>query len=192
MQIISKKGSHWASLLAVFAVGLILMFGSSLDANDTFQSTCTATVLTALAITETQDLDWGNVYMGVAKAIDSATDDLGAGAGGSGLWAVAGSAGDNIQVALLLPEYLWSTTVKQRIDVFFQDTDASYCPTGVTNTDFSLGTYTAKNPYAIGSLTLTEATGNIGLGGTVIPSSTQLSAADYTATIILTVWFEGA
>ncbi len=190
MKIISKKGSGLGSLLALSVMVLILVFGNSLDANDTFQSTCTATVLTALAITETQDLDWGDVYMGVAKAMDSATDD--AGSGGSGLWAIAGTAADNIQASFLLPEYLWSTTVKQRIDVFFQDTDASWEDDGVTNTDFSSGAYVMKNPYAIGTLTLSEATGNIGLGGTVYPSATQLSAADYTATIILTVWFEGA
>lgn len=192
MKTIVNKRKHWGaiSMVALASIGFVLGLGISLDANDTHQSTCIATVMTALVISETQDLNWGNVYMGVAKAMDSATDD--AGSGGSALWKITGTAGDNIQAALLLPEYLWSTTVKQRIDVFFKETDASYCATGTTNADFSAGTYAMKNPFAMGSLTLTEASGNIGLGGTVYPKATQLAAADYQATIILTVWFEGA
>lgn len=186
-----RVGRTAITILAVVAIALLLSAGTA-SANDTYQSTATATILAALVVTETSPLNFGDVWMGVSKAIDSATVDLGAGAGGSGLWIIAGTAADNIQASFLLPEYLWSTTVKQRIDLFFKDTDASFESSAVTNADFSTGTWVVKNPYAMGSLTFVEASVGIGLGGTVYPSATQLAAADYQGTIILTVWFEGA
>lgn len=187
----NRNGRTGMFTLTVVAFALFLSF-SNVAANDTWQSTATATILAALSVSETQPLNFGDVWMGVSKAIDSATVDLGAGAGGSGLWIIAGTIADNIQASFLLPEYLWSTTVKQRIDLFFQDTDASFQGSAVTNTDFSTGAWGMKNPYSIGSLTFVEASIGIGLGGTVYPSATQQAASDYQGTIILTVWFEGA
>jgi hypothetical protein len=186
-----KSGQRSTLLLTVLVFGLVLTCGTAI-ANDVHQSTATATILAALAITETQPLNFGDVWMGVSKAIDSATMDLGAGAGGSGLWIIAGTAGDNIQMSFLLPEYLWSTTVKQRIDIFFKETDASYQASAVTNPTFATGTWAMKNPYAMGTLAFTEASIGVGLGGTVYPSATQQAAADYEGTIILTCWFEGS
>jgi hypothetical protein len=177
-------------LLAVLVIGLVLIGGRAFS-NDVLQSTATATILAALAISETQPLNFGDVWMGVSKIIDSATTDLAAGAGGSGQWIVAGTAADNIQMSFLMPEYLWSTTVKQRIDIFFKETDASFEESAVTNPTFATGTWVMKNPYAMGTLTFVEASIGIGLGGTLYPSATQQAAADYEGTIILTCWFEG-
>lgn len=187
----NRNGYTTMMILVVVTFTLLLSF-SNVIANDTYQSTATATILAALAVTETQPLNFGDVWMGVSKAIDSATTDLGAGAGGSGLWIIAGTIGDNIQASFLLPEYLWSTTVKQRIDLFFQDTHASFMGSAITNATFATGAWGMKNPYAMGTLTFVEASVGIGLGGTVYPSATQQAAADYEGTIILTVWFEGA
>ena len=186
-----KSGQRPTLMLAVLVIGLVLIGGRAFS-NDVLQSTATATVLAALTITETQNLNFGDVWMGVWKAIDSASMDAGAGAGGSGLWIVAGTAGDNIQASFMLPEYLWSTTVKQRIDILFRETDASFQTSAVTNADFTTGTWAMKNPYAIGSMAFTEASIGIGLGGTLYPSATQQAAADYEGTIIFTCWFEGS
>lgn len=186
-----KSGQRSTLVLAVLVIGLVLIGGRAFS-NDVLQSTATATVLAALAITETQNLNFGDVWMGVVKTIDSASMDAGAGAGGSGLWIIAGTVGDNIQASFFLPEYLWSTTVKQRINIFFKETDASYQASAVTNSDFTTGTWAMKNPYVMGTLAFTEASIGIGLGGTVLPSTTQQAAADYEGTIIFTCWFEGS
>lgn len=187
----NRNGRTWMIMLVALTLTLFLSF-SNVAANDTWQSTATATILAALSIAETQPLNFGDVWMGVSKAIDSATVDLGAGAGGSGLWIISGTAADNVQASFLLPEYLWSTTVKQRIDLFFAATDASFQGSAVTNADFTTGAWGVKSPYAMGTLTFVEASIGIGLGGTVYPSATQLAAVDYAGTIILTLWFEGA
>lgn len=190
--LMNQRTGRTAIITLALVAFALLMSAGTVSANDTYQSTATATILAALAVTETQPLNFGDVWMGVQKTIDSATTDLGAGAGGSGLWIIAGTAADNIQASFILPEYLWSTTVKQRIDCYFQETDASFMGSAVTNVDFSSGAWGMKNPYAMGTLTFVEASIGIGLGGTVIPKATQLAASDYQGTIILTVWFEGS
>ena len=169
--------------ISVLALCLLLFAAGDGFANDVGIGTTTATVVAALTVTAAASLAFGNVYAGVAKTV--ANDDAAA-----GVFTVAGTAGDVFQAFLNLPEYLWSTTANQRLDLTFTDTDAAIDLTG--NVDPDTHGQGSTDPRGLGSITL-PAGGSVAifLGGKVTPKAYQAAAADYTADIVLTVWYEG-
>ena len=187
--IMNFKGGHRAIwMVTALAVGLMLVLGGNAFANDQFVMTATGTVRAALVITSPQALDWsvgGDLYQGVAKHV--AVNEAGA-----GVFTVTGAEGDAIQSQLLLPEYLWCTTVgvKQRVDLFFSETDCAYSTDGVA--DPTTATQTVVDPTSLPTMTIAagQTTVNLFIGGTATPSVYQ-KAGVYTANVILTSWYEG-
>ncbi len=183
--VMNRKGLRLVSKVVVVTVGLMLIAGAVV-ANDQFVMTITGTVRAALVITQFQPLDWsvgGDLYMGVAKSV-------GIDEGGTGSFIVTGAANDNIQAMFLLPEYLWDNVGKQRVDVYFTSTDAGIDLTG--QPDPTLVAFAAADPRDLGTLTIggAQTTVNIALGGTAMPSAGQ-KAGTYTASVVLTAWYEG-
>ncbi|MCK4301298.1 MAG: hypothetical protein KAW91_00905, partial [candidate division Zixibacteria bacterium] len=162
------------------------LIAGAVVANDQFVMTITGTVRAALIISSTQPLDWsdgGDLYQGVAKSVGIAE-------GGTGSFTITGAEADNIQAMLLLPEYLWDNVGKQRVDVYFTSTDAGIDLTG--QPDPELVAFTPADPRDLGTLTIAalQTTVNIAIGGTAMPSAGQ-KAGTYTASLLLTAWYEG-
>ncbi len=183
-----KAGRHAAWWIAAIAVCLILITGGSAFANDQLVMTATGTVRAALVITSPQVLNWssgGDLYMGVSKHIAVNT-------AGAGVFTITGADGDNIQSMFLLPEYLWCATagVKQRVDVYFLATDGAYSVDG--DADPTSATQVVVDPTNMPTMTVGagQTTVNIFLGGTAMPSANQ-KAGVYTASVVLTSWYEG-
>jgi len=175
--------------LTVF-IGCLMMVGAgAVFANDVFEMVATGTVRTAIVITQHQTLDFsqgGDLYQGVSKAV-------GVDEAGTGSFIITAAANDNIQAQLLLPEYLWCATagVKQRVDIFFGPTDAAYDLTGEPDPEIAVGP-TVVDPTNLPTMTVAggATTVNLFLGATVYPSAYQ-KAGTYTASIILSAWYEG-
>jgi len=185
MKTLMDKKSKW---VAIVVMALMLIAGGSALANDQYVMTATGTVRAALSIAQGQALNWstgGDLYMGVSKAI-AVTD------AGAGVFTVTGAAGDAIQSMLLLPEYLWCATagVKQRVDVYFTATDAAYGTDG--DSDPATAAQTVVDPTNMPTMTVAagQTDINIFLGGTAMPSANQ-KAGVYTASVVLTSWYEG-
>jgi hypothetical protein len=183
-----KSGHRAVWWITALAVGLMLVLGGSAFANDQYVMTATGTVRAALVITSPQALDWsngGDLYQGVSKHV--AVNEAGA-----GVFTITGAAGDNIQSMFLLPEYLWCATagVKQRVDVYFTATDGAYSTDG--DADPTTATQTVVDPVNLPTMTVAagQTDVNIFLGGTAMPSANQ-KAGVYTASVVLTSWYEG-
>ena len=183
---IRKNKLSWIAIL----VGCLMMVGAcSVFANDFFEMIVNGTVRTAIIITEHQPLNFsegGDLYQGVSKSININE-------AGTGSFIITAAAGDNIQVQLLLPEYLWCSTlgVKQRLDIFFSSTNAAWDNTGEPDPELAVGP-TVVDPTNLPTMTVAalETDINLFIGGTVYPSAYQ-KAGTYTGSIILSAWYEG-
>lgn len=174
----------------VVLIGCLMIIGTgAIFANDIFEMTATGTVRTSIVISEHQSLNFsegGDLYQGVSKSI-------GVNEAGTGSFNIAAAAGDNIQAQLLLPEYLWCATagVKQRLVLLFRSTDAAWGDASESDPELAVGA-TVVDPTNLP--TMAVATGqtsvNLFLGGTVYPSATQ-KAGTYTASVVLSAWYEG-
>jgi len=136
-----------------------------------------ATVLPALTVTGTNDLDFGTVIPGTPSTVDKAD------VGDAGELVVAGSPTAEVEIDFTLPDSL-RTAGGEAMEVSFLATDASYddgsgggqaTPSGVLN---PLVTET-QNLGAGGGMT-------IWIGGQVDPSPAQ-TGGSYTGTITLTI-----
>lgn len=143
----------------------------------------TATVLSALTIIGTNNLQFGTVTPGVNKSVDKAT------VGFAGEWSITGQDSREISLDFTLPDslILADSTVGMRI--VFSSTDASY-------EDGTGGGQTAPagtiNPLGPGALYLgTDGSLWVWIGGQVLPRLTQ-TGGDYAADVVLTVAYTGS
>lgn len=169
--------------LSVMLICVLLVATGDGLANDVGFGTATATVVAALAVAAPAALAFGNVYAGVAKTVANNVT-------GAAAFTVTGTATDVFQAYFNLPEYLWSPSVNQRLDVTFTSTDAAIDLTG--NADPNAHGQASVDPRSLGSITLpVGGVAAIFLGGKVTPRAYQAAAADYSADLVLTVWYEG-
>ena len=136
-----------------------------------------ATVLTPLTVNGVRDLDFQNVFPGVAKAV-AHTDPT------SAKWTVVGQAGAEVTVDFTLPLSLASGG--NNLPISFSSSDA-----GRNTLDNSAGA-TTFDPTVQETTTLEAATGElfVWLGGQVSPAGTQ-PAGVYQAAIIADVNYTG-
>ncbi len=144
----------------------------------------TATVLAALIVTSVQDLNFGDILQGVPSSADI---DVVAEAAD---FSVVGSGGSEVALYLQLPEYLWSSTNTDRMQIAFSSTDCDI--------DANIGTAATKvapvtvDPYNLPATAL-HAVSNIlhvYLAGSVYPAVDQAVGA-YAADIVLTAAYTG-
>ena len=142
----------------------------------------TATVVSGLSVSGTNDLIFGLVSPGVTKIVDKA--DIGL----AGAWAVTGNPGSELQLTFTLPDSLRHLTATAAIPIQFSATDVAYedgtgggqtAPAGVL--DPNLGGLLRIG--GAGSLLLW-------IGGSITTSLTQ-TGGDYAADIVLEVIYTG-
>jgi len=177
-------------LWLVILAAVLLWAGSPCTsyAQDVANGSAIANVLTALAVTAVQDLDFGDVFQGVAKAVPN-NDAL-----SSGIFVITGEASAGISVYIALPPYLATATGDDRMDITFDATDCSVDSTGNSDPSTFGDGWPNINPYNLpGNLVVGSAVPSqtaIFLGGEVTPSVDQTSGP-YSGDIIVTVAYTG-
>ena len=159
----------------VIALVLLLLPASAFAVGASNQGI--ANVLTPLAVNGIRDLDFQNVFPGVAKSV-LRTDAT------SGKWTVVGEASAEVTLDFTLPANLASGA--NNLPIAFSSTDA-----GRNTADVSGGA-TAFDPAVQETTTLDGTTGElyVWLGGQVTPASNQ-PAGIYSAAITVDVNYTG-
>jgi hypothetical protein len=139
--------------------------------------TAQANVLTPLTVTGQQDLDFGDVFPGLAGTV--AVSDVAA-----GRWLTTGSSGAEVQLSFTLPANLVSGG--NNLPISFGANSAGY------NTANLASAATTFDPAAgaVADLGVAPAELYVWIGGTVTPAVTQPQGL-YTGTINLTVNYTG-
>ena len=179
-----KVNNRWSlGLAALVALAILVGGASQTNAQDVAVGQATATVLAVLAVTASQDLQFGDVLQGVPNSVDHNTDAA------SGIFRITGEAGNQVDAYMQLPDYVALADGSDRMVISFSSTDAEYNGTAAA-VPADAGTET--NPHNIPSLTL-GAGGDMAifLGGTVFPTVDQ-SNGSYAGDIVLTVAYNGS
>ncbi len=183
----NKRVSTSICAVVLLAVAVALIPGLH-QAQDVASGLATANVLTGLSVLATQDLNFGDVYQGVAKSVPN-NDAL-----NSGIFIISGQPGAGISAYIALPAYLATATGDDRMDIVFGVTACSIDSTG--NSDPSafgdgwqdVNPYNLPNNLVIGSAAPSQTA--VFLGGEVVPSVDQTSGP-YSAEIVITVAYTG-
>ena len=169
------------SCFAVLAVVCLAVPSGQIQAQESATIQALATVMSALTVTGTNDLNFGNVTPGTPVTVDKA--DVGM----AGEFTITGGPAAEVDLDLPLPDSL-RTAMGDAMDVTFTATDASYddgtgggqvAPGGVINP-----LITATNDIGPGGLM------TVWIGGRVDPGVAQ-TGGSYTGTITLTVTLTG-
>jgi len=162
-----------ASKLALALVALAAVATTSLQAQASGQITATATVQTPITITPLANLDFGNVFPGLAKTV------LSTGAG-AGQFQIAGQGTSEVNITFTLPTNL----------VF----NANNLPIGTwTGGQFGTNTQASQTSITPTGSTTTNLVGGglfVWLGATVTPAVAQV-AGTYTALVTMSVAYTG-
>jgi len=185
---IRKVRTH--GLWLAFLAATLVLTGSPCPsyAQDAANGLAVANVLTALAVTAVQDLDFGDVFQGVGKTVPN-NDAL-----NSGIFVITGEGSAGISVYITLPPYLATATGDDRMDVTFDATDCSIDSTGNSDPSAFGDGWPNVNPYnlpsnvVIGSAVPSQTA--MFLGGRVTPSVDQTSGP-YSGDVIVTVAYTG-
>ncbi len=163
-------------------IGLVcLVCSAGVQAQESATVQAVATVLSALTVTGTNDLNFGNVTPGSLVSVDKTA------VGAAGEFTITGAPAAEVTLDFTLPDSL-RTAGGQAMDVLFGATDASY--------DDGTGGGQVAPSGTVNPL-VTE-TGNIGpagdmmiwIGGRITPGPAQTGGA-YAGTITLTVTLTG-
>jgi hypothetical protein len=166
----------------VAAVLALALGSASTAAAQTGTINATATVLQPITVSAVNDLQFGNIYPGVDKAI-AYTD-----ASNAGMFSVAGDGGAQVSVSFTLPTDLngpsGSTLPIASWDGYHNTTNSA--TTGGSNFTPSATAITTNLSGATGS----SGSLYIFLGATVSPTATQTQGS-YTNTVQMTVAYTG-
>ncbi len=171
----------------LMAVVSALAMPAAVMSQDVANGQATATVQTPLTVTAPNDLAFGTVFQGVAKAVANNVAD-------AGVFTITGQAGSGISVYLQLPDYMATATGDDRMVIAFSATDISIDSTANADpTAFASG-WQNTNPHNLPSgVIIGGGSGQTSmfLGGSIYPSVDQTAGA-YSADIILTVAYNGS
>jgi hypothetical protein len=159
---------------------------SNLHAQGFDDRSATATILTVISVSATQDLNLGTVFGGVPKTMGNDDDDS------SAVFTITGEPSAGINVQLILPEYLSLANGSDRMTVIFDDNACSIDTVGTANPTTVVGGFIDIDPRAIpaGVIVGSGGTSKVFLGGKVIPSTNQKSGT-YSGDIVLSVSYDG-
>lgn len=179
--------NRFVKIILFVALAAVLSVPSAVNSQDVATGSATATVLTALAVTSSANLVFGNVYQGVATSIANI-------AAAAGIYAITGQGSAGIAIYMALPEYVALADGSDRMTISFSSSDASVDsvggadPTGMVAGDGwqDIDPHSFPSAAVIGSGGLT----NIYLGGKITPTINQTAGA-YTGDVVLTVAYNG-
>lgn len=177
------KGSF---IMRAIALLLLLLIAPCVYSQSFDDRSATATILTVISVSATQDLDFGTVFGGVPKTMGNDDDDS------SAVFTITGEPGAGINVQLILPEYLSLANGSDRMTVVFDANDCSIDTVGTASPSTVVGGFVDIDPRAIlsGVIVGSGGTSQVFLGGKVIPSANQKSGT-YSGDIVLSVSYDG-
>lgn len=184
-----KSSLHVLLTAPIVALILILGLPGQTLGQDVASAQATATVQSAITVTATQALSFGDVLIGVPKTISWNNDDSCA------IFTITGQGGAGINISLIMPEYLSLADGSDRLIIIFRNNDAAV-DTSNTATPSSMAAgdgWINQNPYILPSAAVIGSTGSntkIYLGGKVVPSGNQ-KAGNYSGDIVLSVSYNG-
>lgn len=180
-------------LRRLICLGLILISitiipdRSTVNSADYDDRSVTATILTALGVSSTQDLKFGTVLSGVPKSFGYSNNDS------SAIFTITGQASAGISMYMTLPQYLSLSDASDRMPIIFSSTSAAIDTTTVTPaTVGSSNGWINQNPYSLpsGVIVGSGGTTKLYLGGKVVPSTNQKTGS-YSGDIVLNVSYNG-
>lgn len=185
-----KKGL----ITTIYRVGFVLVllfFASSGFGQDVATGQATGNVLTGLQVVATQDLQFGDLLQGVAKAIGWNED------ANSGIFTIIGNRGSGISIYLTLPTYIALTDGSDRMPISFGLSDLAVDTAGATPSTMVLADgFVDEDPHNIPAA-IQVGSGGVGnnetrvyLGGRVMPAVDQAAGAYY-GEIICEVAYNG-
>jgi len=186
---INKSATLAGLIAAIIAFIFILGLPVQTMAQDVASAQATATVQSAITVTATQALSFGDVLIGVPKTIGWNNEDSCA------IFTITGQGGAGINISFMLPEYLSLADGSDRLNVVFRSNDAAV-DTSNTATPSSMVAgdgWINQNPYILPSAAVIGSTGSntkIYLGARVAPSGNQ-KAGNYSGDIVLSVSYNG-
>lgn len=168
------------------ALFVIVTFESLSQAADNDTRSASGTVVTAVGVAATQNLEFGNVLQGVPKTMGNDDDDS------SAVFTITGDADAGISLHVILPEYLTLTGGSDRMTIIFDATSLSIDTIGTASPSTVVGAFVNIDPRAIPSgVDLgSGGTSKVFLGGKVIPSVNQKAGA-YSGDLVLSVTYDG-
>jgi hypothetical protein len=174
----------------VLTVAIVIISVMGAEAQDVANGQAIANVLATLTVTATQNLDFGNIYQGVAKIQDETDDAL------SGIFTITGASGAGLSVYMQLPEYLALASGADRLTIAFgaQDCTFSVLDAAAPSTPSfpGAGALLNQDPRMLAGTTVGAASGTsqVFIGGKVIPAVNQ-SAGAYAGDVVCTVAYTG-
>jgi len=172
-----------AAVMLILAAGL-----SPVVSADSDNASSTASILLAITVTATQDLNFGYIYSGIPKPMSYDDDDS------SAIFTITGEPSAGINMHFILPEYLSLSDGSARVPIIFSSTDAAVDTTTVTpSTVTASDGWINQNPRSLPGAAVVGAGGTtkIYLGGKVVPSM-NLKAGTYSGDIVLCVSYNGS
>ena len=173
-------------IFSLLTVIIVLTTFSTVYSQEVAVGTATATVLTALTVTSSSSITFGNVYQAVAKTIDNTDAD-------AGIFKVTGQVDAGVSLYFQMPEYLALSDGSSRMTISFNSTDCSVDTTGADSPTTMNGTkgWLDTDPRSLPSAAQIGSSGtSIYLGSKVTPSIYQ-AAGSYSGDIIMTVSYNG-
>lgn len=172
------------NLVVVVLFGLAFPNRGSAADNDTREAS--GTVVTAITVSATQNLEFGNVLQGLPKTMGNNNDDS------TGIFTVTGDAAAGISLQLVLPQYLTLSGGSDRMTIIFAATSFSIDTSGTASPSTVTGAFVDINPLAIpaGVVIGSGGTSKVFLGGKVVPLINQTAGA-YSGDIVLSVTYNG-
>lgn len=153
----------------------------TVQAQETATIQAVATVISAMTVTGTNDLNFGNVTPGTPKAVDK-TDF-----GTAGEWSIAGPTAAEVQISFVLPDSLRTATTAMQVT--FLATDASYEDGTGGGQAAPAGNINPQNTNLV-NLSGVDGSMTVWIGGLTSPSVGQ-AGGNYSADIEITVTLTG-
>lgn len=144
-----------------------------------------ALVITAITLSSTQGLIFGDVRQGVPTTILADNSS-------AAIFRISGNSQAGINLRLQLPSYMSHISGSDRLTILFDATSVSVDTTAANDpTNPGISGWLSTNPYSLPSAAIIGSGGtDIYLGGEIVPSPLQ-AAGNYEAEIVLTVAYNG-
>jgi hypothetical protein len=171
----------------LMALGIICGASRESRAQDVANGLATANVQATLAVIATQNLQFGNMFQGVAKSIGNNVDAF------SGIFNITGAPSAGLSISMVMPDYMALADGSDRMTIAFSPTDATIDTNNTTPSTVGGGDgWQNVNPRNVPAAVVVGSGGqtNIYIGGRAIPAVNQKAGA-YTGDLIVSVAYDG-
>ncbi len=162
----------------------VLLLPTGPTAQDAAVGGAEAIVQTALSVTSSADLNFGDIFQGVPTTVAVTSSD-------ATVFQITGQSQAGVELSLFLPEYISLSDNSDRMTVIFGSTDASVDTTAAHDpTAAGIRGWLEVDPRNLPAALIGGSGTDVYLGGKVVPSANQKGGI-YSADIVLTVAYNG-